>query len=63
MVQFVNKFFFLGFLQFLLGFLKVPVFLCHSVYYHTVIKYYILVHIKTTCFVYNSVIIRPIQNI
>ena len=27
----VNNFFFLGFLQFLLGFSKVPVFLCHPV--------------------------------
>ena len=33
MVQFLSIFFFLGFLQFLLGFSKVSVFLCHSVYY------------------------------
>ena len=32
MVQFLSINFFLGFLQFLLGFSKVPVFLCHSVY-------------------------------
>ena len=32
MVQFLPNFFFLGFLQFLLGFSKVPVFLCHHVY-------------------------------
>ena len=32
MVQFLSIHFFLGFLQFLLGFSKVPVFLCHSVY-------------------------------
>ena len=32
MVQFLSIFFFLGFLQFLLGFSKVPVFLCHPVY-------------------------------
>ena len=32
MVQFLSIIFFLGFLQFLLGFSKVPVFLCHSVY-------------------------------
>ena len=32
MVQFLSKNFFLGFLQFLLGFSKFPVFLCHSVY-------------------------------
>ena len=32
MVQFLSIFFFLGFLQFLLGFSKNPVFLCHSVY-------------------------------
>ena len=31
MVQFLSIIFFLGFLQFLLGFSKVPVFLCHSV--------------------------------
>ena len=31
MVQFLSVFFFLGFLQFLLGFSKFPVFLCHSV--------------------------------
>ena len=32
MVQFLSiHFFFLGFLQFLLGFSKVPVFLCHAV--------------------------------
>ena len=31
MVQFLPIIFFLGFLQFLLGFSKVPVFLCHSV--------------------------------
>ena len=31
MVQFLSIFFFLGFLQFLLGFSKVPVFLCHPV--------------------------------
>jgi hypothetical protein len=32
MVQFLSiKFFFVGFLQFLLGFSKVPVFLCHPV--------------------------------
>ena len=30
MVQFLSIIFFLGFLQFLLGFSKVPVFLCHS---------------------------------
>ena len=29
MVQFLSINFFLGFLQFLLGFSKVPVFLCH----------------------------------
>ena len=32
MVEFLSIFFFLGFLQFLLGFSKVPVFLCHPVY-------------------------------
>ena len=32
MVQFLSIIFFLGFLQFLLDFSKVPVFLCHSVY-------------------------------
>ena len=32
MVQFVSINFFLGFLQFLLGFSKVPVFLCHPVF-------------------------------
>ena len=32
MVQFLSIIFFLGFLQFLLGFSKVPVFLCHSVH-------------------------------
>jgi len=32
MVQFMSINFFLVFLQFLLGFSKVPVFLCHSVY-------------------------------
>ena len=31
MVQFLSIIFFLGFLQFLLGFSKVPVFVCHSV--------------------------------
>ena len=31
MVQFLSIIFFLGFLQFLLGFLKVPVFLCQPV--------------------------------
>ena len=31
MVQFLSITFFLGFLQFLLGFSKVTVFLCHSV--------------------------------
>ena len=31
MVQFMSINFFLGFLQFLLGFSKFPVFLCHSV--------------------------------
>ena len=36
MVQFLSIFFFLGFLQFLLGFSKVPVFLCHSVFVTTV---------------------------
>ena len=34
MVQFLSIIFFLGFLQFLLGFSKDPVFLCHSVYNH-----------------------------
>ena len=33
MVQFPSINFFLGFLQFLLGFSKVSVFLCHSVHY------------------------------
>ena len=32
MVQFLSIIFFLGFLQFLLAFSKVPVFLCHPVY-------------------------------
>ena len=32
MVQFLSIIFFLGFIQFLLGFLKFPFFLCHSVY-------------------------------
>jgi len=32
MVQCLSIYFFLGFIQFLLGFLKVPVFLCHSVH-------------------------------
>ena len=32
MVQFLSINFFLGFLQFLLGFSKVPVFLCHPVH-------------------------------
>ena len=31
MVQFLSTIVFLGFIQFLLGFSKVPVFLCHSV--------------------------------
>ena len=31
MVQFLSIIFFLGFLQFLLGFSKVPVFLCHPI--------------------------------
>jgi len=34
-----------------------------QLYYHTVIKFYISVHIKATCFGRNSAIIRPIQNI
>ena len=34
MVQFLSINFFLGILQFLLGFSKVPVFLCHSVPMH-----------------------------
>ena len=34
MVQFLSIHFFLGFLQFLLGFSKVLVFLCHSVNGH-----------------------------
>jgi len=33
MVQFLSIIFFLGFLQFLLGFSKVPVFLCVTLYY------------------------------
>jgi len=33
MVQFLSIIFFLGFLQFLLGFSKVPVFLCRPVLY------------------------------
>ena len=32
MVQFVSIKFFFGFLQFLLGFSKLPVFLCHPVF-------------------------------
>ena len=32
MVQFLSIIFFLGFLQFLLGFSKVPIFLCHPVF-------------------------------
>ena len=35
MVQFLSIIFFLGFLQFLLGFSKVPVFLCHPVLSHS----------------------------
>jgi len=38
MVQLLSIIFFLGFIQFLLGFSKVPVFLCHSVFprqYHS----------------------------
>ena len=38
MVQFLSIFFFLGFLQFLLGFSKVPVFLCHPVLLDLFIK-------------------------
>jgi len=34
MVQFLSIIFFLGFLQFLLGFSKVAVFLCHPVQQH-----------------------------
>ena len=37
MVQFLSINFFLGFLQFLLGFSKLPVFLCHSVFYSLII--------------------------
>ena len=33
MVQFLSIIFFLGFLQFLLGFSKVPVFFCVALYY------------------------------
>ena len=32
MVQFLSINFFLGFLQFLLGFSKVPIFLCHPIF-------------------------------
>ena len=32
MVHFLSVFFFLGFLQFLLGFSKVPIFLCHPLF-------------------------------
>ena len=35
MVQFLSIFFFLGFFQFLLGFSKVPVFFCVTLYYCT----------------------------
>ena len=34
MIQFLSMYFFLGFLQFLLGFSKVPIFLCHPVIMH-----------------------------
>ena len=34
-----------------------------QLYYHTVIKYYVSVHTKATCFGRKSAIIRPIQNI
>jgi len=37
MVQFLSLIFFLAFLQFLLGFSKVPVFLCHPVYRNSVV--------------------------
>ena len=39
MVQFLSIIFFLGFLQFLLGFSKVPVFLCHPVHTFQFITY------------------------
>ena len=38
MVQFLSIIFFLGFLQFLLGFSKVPVFFCHPVPYRIIEK-------------------------
>ena len=38
MVQLLSIIFFLGFLQFLLGFSKVPVFLCHSVHPQRVVE-------------------------
>ena len=40
MVQFLSITFFLGFLQFLLDFSKVPVFLCHSVQSRRFSKFY-----------------------
>ena len=42
MAQFLSINLFLGFLQFLLGFSKVPVFLCHSVYIYIYIYIYII---------------------
>jgi len=38
MVQFLSIIFFLGFLQLLLGFSKVPVFLCHPVFTHAFLR-------------------------
>ena len=54
MVQFLSVFF-LGFLQFLLGFSKVPVFLCHSVHREQLIfilkagKHFSLQPVKHCC--------------
>ena len=48
MVQFLSIFFFFGFLQFLLGFSKVPVFLCHPVQNVLANKDNFTVHITDT---------------
>ena len=46
MVQFLSIIFFLVFLQFLLGFSKVPVFLCHSVYVLKLYSYLVGLHTR-----------------
>ena len=54
MVQFLSINFFLGFLQFLLGFSKVPVFSCHSVLVSNRESYYRLLTTKH--------ILKPVGN-